>query len=1029
MPTTAPRLPGIRFETVPPPRPPGLPRMDVAAFAGFAASGPVGIPVAVEDVVRFGEIFGGDLPLAWDAARGETTHAHLASAVREFFRNGGRRCWVLRLAEGAEAAAFLVPGLLRARNGSVAGAAWARAASPGSWADGVSVNATTLRKSLPAGVVEKADASPPVDGFRLLRPDTRDLLRVDFPESGTVAFFPPPPSSAPADRTRAERDAELLRPAADAYWFRALLPGRFPPQAPASLVFLAAGGAPATPPSGESRAVAPLDWSAGDGEVRVTLSEADAAGIRPGGWLRAEFPLSPAPFLPEAFLLVDEEERRSDRGPSSPPGRAATTFVVRQAWQALEPAAAWDEVDPEPWVASLAAAELWARRSTESLLRAADVALVPGHPRYFGFFPGDEHLHRPLEELRAGLARLGLWSDVERGVAGPLWAELGRPRFPLAAPAETAGDVYLPLGLPALPRDDAYQPAATSGRSALERDGLAGLDPGLDREVRLGLFLDPALRGEGAGTLLDTAFFRQYQAQPGEPPTRMHALLPVEEASILALPDAVHPGWSWREGSEHAPPPLPGAPTITTVEDPDAEGVIRVEWTAPAGATGYTLQDSSDPRFRRDVRATAAAGPRARLLRPAVRPATLYLRVLARSPAGTSPWSATRPMEVAGGRFRDCDHRPLPAPVLDPVDEEEGRLVLTWSGPGEAFVLESSAEPTFGAPTVLYEGPGREYELWVPAGAAYFRVAARLGDEESPWSETEEFAPPPASRWQAVAPEDADPALLEEVHVAMLRFCAARSDIFAVLSLPAGHREEEALAHAAALASRLGSGSAEPGDPAARTLSFGALYHPWTVVRTTSAGAPLRAVPPDGAASGVIASRSIAMGAWAAPANQPLVGVAALEPRLGETARAAFLGRRVNAVAPFPRGFMVWSEETLSDDPELDGVGVRRLLILLRRLALREGSLYVFQPNDRAFRRLVQRQFDYLLGGMYASGAFAGASHDQAYRVVTDDSVNPPESVDTGRFVVELRVAPSRPLAFLTVRLVQTGAGLAVQER
>jgi phage tail sheath protein FI len=125
---------------------------------------------------------------------------------------------------------------------------------------------------------------------------------------------------------------------------------------------------------------------------------------------------------------------------------------------------------------------------------------------------------------------------------------------------------------------------------------------------------------------------------------------------------------------------------------------------------------------------------------------------------------------------------------------------------------------------------------------------------------------------------------------------------------------------------------------------------------------------------------------------------------------------------------MTWSEETLSDDPELRGVGVRRLLILLRRLALREGNVYVFEPNSVPFRRRVQRQFDEILGDLYVRGAFAGASHGEGYRVVTDETVNPPQSVDQGRLIVELRVAPSRPLAFLTVRLVQTGAGIAVRE-
>ncbi|HEU0054893.1 MAG TPA: hypothetical protein VFQ39_17025, partial [Longimicrobium sp.] len=984
---------------------PGLPRMDVAAFAGFAASGPVGIPVAVEDVVRFGEIFGGELALAWDAARGETTYAHLAPAVREFFRNGGRRCWVLRLAERAESARFLLPGLLRGREGKIDGAAWATASSPGSWADAVSVNATTLRKSLVGGAVERTGS-----GFRLTRPVTPDLLRVDYPESGTVAFFPPPPSSGDADRTRAEREAELRRVATSGYWFRSLLPGAFPADAPSALAFLSMDGA---------RTVTPLAWEVEAGEVRVSLDAADAEGIRAGCWLRADIVAPPIPFLRDVFLLVDEERR----------GGESHTFVARRAWRMLEPAPAWGTVDGEAWVASLAAAELWARRTSESLLRVADVGLVPGHPRYFGFFPADALLYEPAEEVARDAAGPVLSRDLERGVAGPLWAELGRPRFPLAAPVETAGDVFLPLGLLALPREEAYQPAVVSTRTALERDGLA--------EFGAELFLDDALAGEGAETLLDTAFFRQYQVEPPARPIRLHALLGIDEASIIAVPDAVHAGWRWREGSEHAPPAVPAAPVIVTVTGPDEEGVMDVAWTASPGATGYTLEDSPDPRFRRDVRSTSTEVTTARLLRPAACPATLYLRVRALAEAGRSPWSATWRQGIDDDRFRACERFPLPAPVLS-IAEEEGRLVLTWIGAGEAFVLETSAEPSFGAPTVLHSGPAREYDLWATAGAAWFRVAARLGDEESPWSTTVAHAPAPDSRWETLGRDDLLPAsspprtaaeLLPDLHTAMLRFCAARSDIFAVLSLPVWMREEEALAHAAGLADVLGAGAAEPGDQAARTLSFGALYHPWTVVRSPAAGAPTRSIPPDGAACGVIAARSIAMGAWAAPANQPLAGVAALEPKLSAGARAAFLGRRVNALAPFPRGFMAWSEETLSDDPELVGIGVRRLLILLRRLALREGNTYVFQPNDRAFRRLVQRQFDQLLGEMFTRGAFAGASAAEGFRVVTDDTVNTDQGVDQGRFVVELRVAPSRPLAFLTVRLVQTGAGVTVQER
>ena len=138
------RLPGVRFEVVPPPVPELLPRMDVAAFVGFAASGPLDTPVAVEDVAHFEAVFGADTPLAWDGGRGEVAYAHLAPAVRAFFRNGGVRCLVVRVAgEGAATTTFAVPGLYRyvPVSGAVVPAN-VQARSPGSWADDLQISSS-----------------------------------------------------------------------------------------------------------------------------------------------------------------------------------------------------------------------------------------------------------------------------------------------------------------------------------------------------------------------------------------------------------------------------------------------------------------------------------------------------------------------------------------------------------------------------------------------------------------------------------------------------------------------------------------------------------------------------------------------------------------------------------------------------------------------------------------------------------------------------------------------------------------------
>jgi len=149
---TSPRsLPGIRFEAHPPPPVAILPRMDIAAFVGFAASGPIDTPVAVEDPTQFAAIFGEDAQLFWDEREGEQVTALLAPAVRSFFRNGGRRCWVVRVAAPAAGVTrFPIPGLVHRRPDGFLRPATLVARSHGSWADSLRVGAAVAAEGLAA---------------------------------------------------------------------------------------------------------------------------------------------------------------------------------------------------------------------------------------------------------------------------------------------------------------------------------------------------------------------------------------------------------------------------------------------------------------------------------------------------------------------------------------------------------------------------------------------------------------------------------------------------------------------------------------------------------------------------------------------------------------------------------------------------------------------------------------------------------------------------------------------------------------
>ena len=88
----------------------------------------------------------------------------------------------------------------------------------------------------------------------------------------------------------------------------------------------------------------------------------------------------------------------------------------------------------------------------------------------------------------------------------------------------------------------------------------------------------------------------------------------------------------------------------------------------------------------------------------------------------------------------------------------------------------------------------------------------------------------------------------------------------------------------------------------------------------------------------------------------------------------------------------------------------------------------MFEPNGDVLRRAVERGFTSLLGVLFRRGAFAGATASESFKVLTDDTINTDLDRDTGRFFVELRVAPALPLQFLTLRLVRSGDRLAVVE-
>jgi phage tail sheath protein FI len=134
----------------------------------------------------------------------------------------------------------------------------------------------------------------------------------------------------------------------------------------------------------------------------------------------------------------------------------------------------------------------------------------------------------------------------------------------------------------------------------------------------------------------------------------------------------------------------------------------------------------------------------------------------------------------------------------------------------------------------------------------------------------------------------------------------------------------------------------------------------------------------------------------------------------------------VNVIRKFPTaGIVIWGARTVSADPEWKYVNVRRLFIFLEESIFKGTQGVVFEPNDPVLWKRITRDVSAFLRIQWREGKLVGDKPEQAFFVKCDAETNPPESIDLGRVITLIGVAPSKPAEFVIFRISQsrTGAG------
>jgi phage tail sheath protein FI len=213
--------------------------------------------------------------------------------------------------------------------------------------------------------------------------------------------------------------------------------------------------------------------------------------------------------------------------------------------------------------------------------------------------------------------------------------------------------------------------------------------------------------------------------------------------------------------------------------------------------------------------------------------------------------------------------------------------------------------------------------------------------------------------------------------------------------------------------------------------SYAGLYYPWLLVREPRPGSNdiVREIPPSGHVAGVIARTDLSFGVHQPPANAVLRWAQGLTEPVPAEYQAILNPVHVNALRSFNgRGLRVYGARTVSSDPSLRFLNVRRVLLMLRKVLMLSLQWAVFEPHDFYLRERVRLSISSFLQALRQAGALAGATPEESFFVQCDGKNNPPEVVDDGQLVVDVGVAIVRPAEFVVFRIGRTRDELEITE-
>ena len=204
--------------------------------------------------------------------------------------------------------------------------------------------------------------------------------------------------------------------------------------------------------------------------------------------------------------------------------------------------------------------------------------------------------------------------------------------------------------------------------------------------------------------------------------------------------------------------------------------------------------------------------------------------------------------------------------------------------------------------------------------------------------------------------------------------------------------------------------------------SYAATYWPW--VKTVDPNTANQVwVPASTMIPGVYAFNDNVAAPWFAPAgvNRGIITVATQAERvLTQGNRDTLYQANINPISTFPNtGIVVFGQKTLQKrQSSLDRINVRRLLIELKNYISQVADTFVFEQNNAVTRNNFLAIINPYLSSVQQQQGL------NTFRVIMDETNNPPSVVDNNQMVGQIYLQPTRTAEFIVLdfNILPTGA-------